>query len=71
MFYTWDSLDPVPVLKIAVLANPLLYMSEGLRAAAVTVVPHIPLAVTYPVPAGFALAFPIIGVIGFRRRVLK
>ena len=71
VFYTWDSLAPVPVLKIAVLANPLLYMSEGLRAAAVTGVPHMPLAVTYPVLAGFAIAFSVIGVIGFRRRVLK
>ena len=71
VFYTWDSLAPVAPMKIAVLFNPLVYMSEGLRAAAVTGVPHMPIAVTYPVLAGFALLFAVIGVVGFRRRVLK
>ena len=71
VFYTWDSLAPVLPLKIAVLLNPLVYMSEGLRAGAVTGVPHMPIAVTYPVLGGFAVLFAVIGVIGFKRRVLK
>lgn len=31
----------------------------------------MPLAVVYPVLAGFAIVFATIGVIGFRPRVLK
>jgi len=70
VFYTWDSLAPVLPLKIGVLFNPLVYVSEGLRAAAVTGIPHMPIAVTYPAVAAFALLFAVVGVVGFRRRVL-
>ena len=30
-YYPWVTLDPIPWLKIAVLLNPLVYMSEGFR----------------------------------------
>ena len=71
VFYTWDALDPIPVLKALVLLNPLVYMSEGMRAAAVTGIAHLPLFVVYPALTGFSLFFATIGIIGFRRRVLK
>ncbi|HET9051196.1 MAG TPA: ABC transporter permease [Candidatus Dormibacteraeota bacterium] len=70
VFYTWDSLEPTPVIQRAVLVNPLVYMSEGLRAATVTGIPHMPPAAFYPVLAGFAILFATIGVVGFRRRML-
>lgn len=70
VFYTWGALQPVPVIQDAVLVNPLLFMSEGLRAATVAGVPHLPLAAVYPVLAGFALVFITVGVVGFRRRML-
>jgi ABC-2 type transport system permease protein len=71
VFYTWDSLDPAPVIRDLSLVNPLLYMSEGLRAATVTGIPHLPIAVVYPVLAAFATLFASIGVVGFRRRMLR
>lgn len=70
IFYTWQSLEPVPWLKNAVLANPLVYMSEGLRAATVTGIPHLSLPVVYAALTGFAIVFAVFGVRGLRRRVL-
>ncbi|MDP8975556.1 MAG: ABC transporter permease [Actinomycetota bacterium] len=70
IFYTWDSLGPVPWLKAAVLLNPLVYMSEGLRAALVTGVPHMPLVAIYAALAGSAVALTALGTNRFRRRVM-
>lgn len=71
VFYTWDALDPVPVIQTAVLANPLVYMSEGLRAATVAGMPHMPLVPVYAALGGFCALFLAIGFHGFRRRALK
>lgn len=70
VFYTWDSLVPVPVIHYAVLINPLVYMSEGLRAGTVAGIPHMSLQAIYGALGGFAILFAVIGVRGFRRRVL-
>ncbi len=70
IFYTWDSLDPLPLLQSAVLVNPLVYMSEGLRAATVVGTAHLPLPAVYAALVGFTLLFTVLGVHGFRRRVL-
>ncbi len=70
IFYTWDSLDPVPWLKVMVLVNPLVYMSEGLRAALVTGVPHMPLPAIYAALAGSTVVLTVVGTNRFRRRVL-
>lgn len=40
-YYPWQALNPFPVLKYAVLINPLVYASEGLRGALVPAAPHI------------------------------
>lgn len=70
IFYTWHSLDPIPLLQYAVLANPLVYMSEGLRAATVTGMTHLPLTTIYPALTGFIVLFAWLGFRGFRRRVI-
>lgn len=44
-YYPWSALSAFPALKIAVLVNPLVYASEGLRGALAPQVPHIPAAV--------------------------
>jgi ABC-2 type transport system permease protein len=41
IYYPWATLEPIPWLKYAVLANPLVYMSEGLRAALTPELPHM------------------------------
>lgn len=70
IFYTWASLDPVPWLKVLVLANPLVYMSEGMRAALFVGVDHMPLAVVFGALSAFCIVFVLLGMRGFRRRVL-
>lgn len=70
IFYTWHSLEPIPFLQYAVLANPMVYMSEGLRAATVTGMSHLPLTTIYPALVGFILLFAGLGIRGFHRRVI-
>jgi ABC-2 type transport system permease protein len=42
-YYPWSFLKFFPALQYAVLLNPLVYASEGLRGALMPQVPHIPL----------------------------
>ena len=70
IFYTWPSLDPVLPLKYALLANPLVYVSEGFRAALVPSEPHLSLVVIYPAMIAFAVIFTLLGIRGLRRRVV-
>jgi ABC-2 type transport system permease protein len=70
VYYPWTTLDPIPWLKVAVLVNPLVYMTEGFRAALVDGVAHLHLGVIYAALVGFAVLFTWIGVNGFERRVV-
>ena len=40
-YYPWSALDTFPILQKLVLINPLVYASEGLRAALVPQFPHL------------------------------
>jgi ABC-2 type transport system permease protein len=70
VYYTWSSLAPIKWLQIVTLANPLVYISEGFRAA-LTTVPHMSLLVIYPVMLGFTALFAWRGIEGFKNRVLS
>jgi ABC-2 type transport system permease protein len=69
-YYPWVSLDPIAWLKWAVLVNPLVYMSEGFRAALTPQFEHMPFAAIYGGLAGFTVILGWLGVQGFKRRVL-
>jgi ABC-2 type transport system permease protein len=69
VYYSWSTLEPVRWLQIVVLANPLVYMCEGLRAA-LTTSAHMSLWVIYPALVGFAVLFTWLGINGFKKRVL-
>jgi ABC-2 type transport system permease protein len=74
VYYAWTTLAPVKVggfrwLQTLVLVNPLIYATEGLRAA-LTRAPHMHLYVIYPVLLGACAVFLILGIHGFRKRVL-
>jgi ABC-2 type transport system permease protein len=73
-YYQWTKLAPVTLgdfhwLQTLVLLNPLIYVSEGMRAA-LTNFSHMPLYVIYPVLVGFCVVFLSWGLRNFRRRVL-
>jgi ABC-2 type transport system permease protein len=74
-YYSWTTLSPITIggfswLKVLVLVNPLVYVSEGFRAA-VTTNPHMPLVTVYLALTVFTAAFLWQGVKGFKRRVLS
>ena len=69
VYYSWSSLEAIRWLQILVLANPLVYMCEGFRAA-LTPVDHMSLWVVYPALFAFSALFTWLGVNGFKRRVL-
>jgi ABC-2 type transport system permease protein len=69
-YYPWATLTPIAWLKIAVLLNPLVYMSEGFRAAITPQVPHMPLVWIYVGLIGFTIALGWLGISGFKKRVL-
>jgi ABC-2 type transport system permease protein len=70
IYFPWQSLEAIRWLQIAVLVNPLVYMSEGFRAA-LTPVPHMSLIVVYPVLVAFTAVFTWRGLRDFKKRVLS
>lgn len=71
IFYTWDALTPIGWLKAAVLLNPMVYMSEGFRASLSIGVVHMPIAAVYGALLAFSALFTVLGVRGFKKRVLS
>jgi len=69
-YYSWKSLAPIRWLQIAVLVNPLVYMSEGFRAC-LTNEPHMSLVFVYLGLLGFSAIFTWVGVKGFTKRVVS
>ena len=69
VYYPWAQLSAIPWLKWAVLVNPLVYMTEGLRAA-LTGSDHMPLWAIYGMLLGFTALFTGIGTRFFKRRVI-
>jgi ABC-2 type transport system permease protein len=70
IYYSWAALEPIRWLQIVVLVNPLVYMSEGFRAA-LTPAEHMSLWAIYGALIGFATLFTWLGIKGFRNRVLS
>ena len=75
VYYSWTTLNAVKAgglswLQIFVTINPLIYITEGFRAA-LTTAPHMHLYVIYPVLIGFTALFLRLGIGGFRKRVIS
>ena len=71
VYYPWKNLTPLPWLKTVVLVNPLIYVSEGMRAALTNGVPHMSLWAIYLALIGFTVLFMKLGIDGFKKRVLS
>ena len=74
-YYPWTTLAAVkvggfPWLQALVCINPLIYVTEGFRAA-LTTAPHMPLYVIYPVLVAFCVLFLWVGCSSFQRRVIS
>ncbi|MFP3900438.1 MAG: ABC transporter permease [Acidimicrobiia bacterium] len=70
VYYPWERLDALPVLKWGVLVNPLVYLSEGVRMGLTAGVPHMPAPAIYAACAAFTTVLLALGISGFRNRVL-
>ena len=70
VYYPWQSLSPLPWLKWAVLVNPLIYMSEGMRMSLTNNVPHMAAGYVYLALIGFTAVFLRAGTTSFAKRVL-
>ena len=72
VYYPWTSLEPLPWLRWAVLVNPLVYLSEGVRMGLTgDTIPHMNGVVIYAACIAFTAVLLWVGIQGFRRRVLS
>ncbi len=71
VYYPWALLHPIPWLQGLVLLNPLVYMSEGLRAALTPDLPHMPAWAVLGALATATLMLGGIGVRAFVRRTIS
>jgi ABC-2 type transport system permease protein len=70
-YYPWAGLRAVRPLQIAVLVNPLVYLSEGLRGALTPSLPHMNLAIVAAVLALVAAGLWIAGARTFERKAIS
>jgi ABC-2 type transport system permease protein len=70
-YYPWQALSPFPVLKYAVLVNPLVYASEGLRGALVPGAPHIDTIIVIGVLAVVDFTMLFLGLKKFRSKAVS
>jgi ABC-2 type transport system permease protein len=67
-YYPWTALKSFPVLQTAVLVNPMVYASEGLRGTLVPQFPHLSLLA---VLSGLTLFDVVLLAAGLRQFNLK
>ncbi len=69
VYYPWAGLRDMKYIKYGVLVNPIVYMSEGLRAA-LTPGPHMPEWLVLGMLCFFLVLLTWLGMRGFLRRVV-
>jgi ABC-2 type transport system permease protein len=70
-YYPWSTLARFPVLQKAVLINPLVYASEGFRAALVPGIDHIGLAGVVAALVAFDIVLVWLGIRSFDRKAIS
>ena len=70
-YYPWKALESFPILHAAVLINPLVYASEGLRGALVPQVPHMNTAIVIAALAVIDLGLLYLGLKKFRQKAVS
>jgi ABC-2 type transport system permease protein len=71
VYYPWSALHSIRWLQIAVLVNPMVYMSEGLRAVLTPQTGHLQLWAILVVLAGGTVLLGYLSAKAFARRVLN
>jgi ABC-2 type transport system permease protein len=70
VYYPWAYLEKIRWLQVGVLFNPIVYMSEGLRAAVTPSIAHMPWWAILPALLLFTAGLGRLGLRGFLKRVL-
>jgi len=70
IYYPWAALTPILWLKVLVLFNPLVYMTEGLRTSLTPELPHMPIWAVMLALVGGSLALGFVSLRTFTRRVV-
>ncbi len=70
VYYPWAQLDKIRWLQRGVLVNPIVYMSEGLRAALTPTLQHMSPILIVSMLTFFLVLLTWLGVKGFMRRVI-
>jgi ABC-2 type transport system permease protein len=67
-YYPWSALSKFPIMQNVILANPLVYASEGLRGVLVPQFPHLPLTAVLPALLGFNVFLFVLGLRQFHKK---
>ncbi|HKS22828.1 MAG TPA: ABC transporter permease [Thermoanaerobaculia bacterium] len=70
-YYPWAGLKVVPAMQYLVLVNPLVYVSEGLRAALTPSMPHMNVSVMLVALIVTTALFLVLGLRAFDKRAMK
>jgi ABC-2 type transport system permease protein len=70
-YYPWSALAAFPILHYAVLINPLVYASEGLRGTLAPQVPHISLPLILAALTAFDLVLLVVGLKKFTSKAVS
>ncbi len=71
VYYPWAALNQIRWLQLLILINPMVYMSEGLRAVLTPVLPHMPMWAVLLALVGGTVVFGYLGTRTFTKRVLN
>lgn len=70
-YYPWSALSPFPVLQFAVLVNPLVYASEGLRGTLAPQVPHMHGFIVMAALAAMDVGLLVLGLKKFQEKAVS
>ncbi|MGB7281067.1 MAG: ABC transporter permease [Candidatus Acidiferrum sp.] len=70
-YYPWSALNNFPIVQKLVLANPLVYASEGLRATLVPQFPHLSMLAVFGGLIGFNALLLVVGLRQFRSKAVS
>jgi ABC-2 type transport system permease protein len=70
-YYPWSALTKFPILQKAVLINPLVYASEGLRAMLVPDRPHLSIIAVLAALVFFDVLLLVVGLRQFEKKAIS
>ena len=70
-YYPWSALKTFPILQKAVLINPLVYASEGMRATLVPESPHLSIIAVLVALLFFDVLLLLVGLRQFEKKAVS